>query len=137
MTRRCWRRRAPPQELHPRQARSSYYLAFAGYNLVKYLVEDLVLEKDVIIYNLEYEKVLKTKINKKQDYIFLDPPYKSDLLYKAISLILHENILQEGGTIIAETDRIEEFENQIKSLEIDIVDIRKYGRNQFVFLKRE
>ena len=34
-------------EINPRQARCSYYLAFAGFNLVKYLVDDLILEKDL------------------------------------------------------------------------------------------
>ena len=37
-------------EVNPRQARSSYYLTFAGYNLVKYLVEDLIRNK-----RLEYK----------------------------------------------------------------------------------
>ncbi len=36
-------------DVNPRQSRSSYYLTFAGYNLVKYLVDDLIYEK-----NLEY-----------------------------------------------------------------------------------
>lgn len=34
-------------EINPRQARCSYYLAFAGYNLVKYLVDDLIYEKSL------------------------------------------------------------------------------------------
>ncbi|MDO4963075.1 MAG: carboxylate--amine ligase [bacterium] len=34
-------------EINPRQARCSYYLTFAGYNIVKYLVDDLILEKDL------------------------------------------------------------------------------------------
>ena len=34
-------------EINPRQARCSYYLAFAGYNLVKYLVDDLIYEKEL------------------------------------------------------------------------------------------
>lgn len=33
-------------EINPRQARSSYYLAAAGHNLIEYLVDDLILEKD-------------------------------------------------------------------------------------------
>lgn len=33
-------------EINPRQARCSYYLAFAGYNLVKYLIDDLLFEKE-------------------------------------------------------------------------------------------
>lgn len=34
-------------EINPRQARCSYYLAFAGYNLVKYIVDDLIYERDL------------------------------------------------------------------------------------------
>lgn len=34
-------------EINPRQARSSYYLAFAGFNLVKYLIDDLIYKKEI------------------------------------------------------------------------------------------
>lgn len=33
-------------EINPRQARSSYYLTFGGYNLVQYLVDDLIYHKE-------------------------------------------------------------------------------------------
>ncbi len=33
-------------EINPRQARSSYYLAAAGHNLIEYLVDDLIYDKD-------------------------------------------------------------------------------------------
>ena len=75
-------------------------------------------------------------MKEKQDYIFLDPPYQSNLLYKALTIILERDILQDDGIIIAETDRLEDFKEQIKNLNIDIIDIRKYGRNEFVFLKK-
>lgn len=32
-------------EINPRQARSSYYLCFCGYNLVKYLIDDVIYHK--------------------------------------------------------------------------------------------
>lgn len=38
-------------EINPRQARSSYYLTYCGYNLVKYLIDD-------VIYNKEHDYVL-------------------------------------------------------------------------------
>lgn len=33
-------------EINPRQARSSYYLAFGGHNLVQYLIDDLIYHKE-------------------------------------------------------------------------------------------
>ena len=94
------------------------------------------LEKEVDIYKLDYQETLRNKVREKQDYIFLDPPYQSNLLYEAITMILKQDILQDDGIIIAETDRLEDFKEQIKNLNIDIIDIRKYGRNEFVFLRK-
>ena len=103
--------------------------------IIRKNAEKTHLEKVVTIYNEDYEKVLRTKIKQKQDYIFLDPPYESNLLYKSIKIIIDNNVLKKGGTIIAETDKKEEIQKKIKDLKIEIVDIREYGRNKFLFLK--
>ena len=42
-------------EINPRQARCSYYLCFAGYNLVKYLVEDLIEGKELPYHFIDEE----------------------------------------------------------------------------------
>ncbi len=105
--------------------------------IIKKNIQKTHLENKVLIYKLEYEDALNKKILEKQDYIFLDPPYKSDLLYKSILIILQQDLLKEDGTIIAETDKAEEFEKQIEKLPIKIIDKRKYGRNQFLFLTKD
>lgn len=44
-------------EINPRQARSSYYLCACGFNLIKYLVDDLILDK-----NLEFKIINKKMV---------------------------------------------------------------------------
>ena len=105
-------------------------------NIIKRNIEKTHLEKETKVYNLDFEKTLKTKIKEKQDYILLDPPYQSDLLYKSVQIILKEDLLKETGTIIAETDNLEETKQKLENLKINIIDIRKYGKNQFLFLRK-
>ena len=110
--------------------------SFDAINIVKKNIQKTHLENETTVYKLDCELVLKTKIKEKQDYIFLDPPYKSDLLYKTIQIILKKDLLNENGIIIEEKDRLEEIEEKIKNLEINILDVRRYGRNQFIFLQK-
>lgn len=70
-------------EINPRQARSSYYLCATGYNLVKYMVDDLIYNKQKEYIHISEKCVLsfvpKTIIKK---YI------KNDFLKKEIKHIL-------------------------------------------------
>ena len=110
--------------------------SFDAINIIKKNIQKTHLENETTVYKLDCELVLKTKIKEKQDYIFLDPPYKSDLLYKTIQIILKNDLLNENGIIIAETDRLEEIEEELKKIKVSILDVRRYGRNQFIFLKK-
>ncbi len=70
-------------------------------------------------------------VNKKFDYIFIDPPYKSDLGLKALNNC--HNALSQDGTVIFEDEK--EFTAKIDGLKV--VDKRKYGRVHLTFLKKE
>ena len=61
----------------------------------------------------------------KFDIIFLDPPYNTGLLNKAVAKIAENNLLSENGIIVAESEYMgEEPENDF----FDIIKRAKYGK---------
>ena len=89
------------------------------------------------MYNEPYDKVISNKIKEKVDIVYIDPPYKTDLAYKSIDLMIKKDLLNDESLIIIETDQETEILKKINGLNIKIVDKRKYGRAHLIFLKKE
>ena len=99
---------------------------------VKFLNKSTIIEKD-------YKKCLND-LSKKDiqfDIIYLDPPYKANLVIEATKEILRLNLLKEDGIIIIETDESERELKEISKLRLNICDLRKYGRVSLIFLNRK
>lgn len=115
----------------------------------KIINENLIktkLNENAIVYNMNYKKAIE-KLSKgdiKFDIVFVDPPYKENLAVNSAKLIIQNNLLNENGIIIIETDEKQRDLNELQELsEIDnenlrkikIVDERKYGRANLIFLR--
>lgn len=105
--------------------------------IIKKNIEKTQLQEKVELYQMNFEDMIKTKIKDKLDIIYLDPPYRTDYVYKAIKLLLKEEKLEIASIIIIETDQKEQVKKEIEDLEIEIIDERKYGRAHLIFLKKK
>ena len=105
--------------------------------IIKKNIEKTHLQKQVEYYLSPYERVLKEKINEKIDITYIDPPYKTNLVYKSVKTLLEEKLLNDNSIIIIETDETEKVLEQVKKLDIEIIDQRKYGRVHLIFLKNK
>ena len=92
------------------------------------------LKEKVKLYNLDYKRLLNTKIDKTPDIIYIDPPYDSNFAIESIKIIIDKKIAKENTSIIVETDDEKVIES-LNKLNVNIVDQRKYGRAILVFLK--
>lgn len=105
--------------------------------IIRKNVKKTHFENKIKIINKDYKKCLEEIENVKFDIIFLDPPYKTEFVYKAIKIIIEKKLLEETGIIIFETDKEEkEYVDKLKEY-ISIIDLRKYGRVTLVFLSRK
>ena len=105
--------------------------------MIKQNLDKTHLTENAKVINKSYESCLNT-LNDKFDLIFLDPPYKLDIAVKALKIILDKNILNNNGLVIIETDEIERDKQEIELLKnVRIIDERKYGRANLIFIKEE
>ncbi len=67
------------------------------------------------------------------DIIFLDPPYNTGLLTDAIRKIAENNLLSEGGIIVAESEYLGE---EPSGTDFDIIKRAKYGKTTVFVLRK-
>ena len=94
------------------------------------------LEKKTKVYNCDFKNCLEKLKGTKIDLIYLDPPYNTDLIQKALEVIINLELIKENSLIIAETDELERILEGLKEAKLELVDKRKYGRADIIFLKK-
>ena len=77
-------------------------------------------DDDILILNIDYKKYLK-ETKEKFDIIFLDPPYRADLMNKALRIIEERKLLNKGGIVICE------FENIKIETNLELIKEKSYG----------
>ena len=71
--------------------------------------------------------------NIKLDVIFLDPPYKTNYISKAIERIMKLDLLNDKGIIVCETDSLDKINNIEK---LSSIKEKKYGDKYIVLLQK-
>lgn len=100
-------------------------------------IEKTHLAEKVELFNTDFLNTIKKLENKKVDIVYLDPPYKTDFIEMAMKELIMANILEENTIIIAETDEKDRIIKNIEEIkEVQIIDQRKYGRANILFLER-
>lgn len=99
---------------------------------IESVVKELNINDRVKILNLDYKKALNYfKENKiKFDLIFLDPPYKMNIINDIILFIKENDLLNKNGLIICELDELYlniDFYEKIKE--------KKYGSKYIIIYK--
>lgn len=87
------------------------------------------------VLNMDYKHSLNYfyENNIKFDLIFLDPPYKTDYIEKALLLIDKYSLIEKDGIIVCESDDLNKI---IYSKEYTKIREKKYGDKYIVIIKK-
>lgn len=107
---------------------------YESVKMLKQNLEKTKFENQSTVFIEDYKKCLK-HLENKFDIIFIDPPYKMDIAVNAINLILEYKKLTKDGIIILETDEEEREIKELENTNLEMYDVRKYGRIKLIFLR--
>lgn len=102
-------------------------------------LEKTKLKSNAKVIEKDYKKALTILQDEKLqfDIVYLDPPYEANIAVNSVKEILSKNLLKEKGIIIIETDDEKRELLELEKLNVNIYDIRKYGRVKLIFLNSE
>lgn len=104
--------------------------------VIKKNIEKTHTQDLVVAYNCDFREALDKINGKTINIIYIDPPYKTDYIKQSIETLLKLKCIDKDTLIICETDEVERVLNEIKDLNIKVIDQRKYGRANLIFLKK-
>lgn len=106
--------------------------------IVKKNIEKTHLQDKSQIIKENYKKALQILESKyKFDLIFIDPPYDDNIAVDAVVKIIEKDLLSEDGIIILETDNEKRELENLNNIDVNVYDLRKYGRVKLIFLNRK
>ena len=93
-------------------------------------IKKINITEECILVNSDYKKFLNTT-NEKFDIIFLDPPYKMNLINDSLELIYKNNLLNNNGIVICE------YENEnVESNYFELIKEKKYSSKYIKIYKK-
>ena len=109
---------------------------FCDYNkkaidTIKKNIANLDIFSKCEVINMDYLKALNHLKDKKFNVIFLDPPYDTNYIEKAIDKIEENNLLCDEGIIVCETSMKEKVKTNYKEIKS-----KKYGDKWVVIIKK-
>lgn len=107
------------------------YFVDKNKEILKILKNNLKGIENSILIEKDYLTALEELKNKRFDIIFLDPPYKDNLINPSINKILEFNMLRKDGIIICE------YENENIKCDLKIIKEKKYGSKNIRIYKNE
>lgn len=78
--------------------------ASAAVSVIRENVKTCGFQEEIQVTQADFKSFLKAASGK-FDLIFLDPPYRNEMINQALELIEQIDILSEGGIIVCETER--------------------------------
>jgi len=106
------------------------YFGDLNKEILKILKNNLNGIENSFIIEGDYLKILNELKDKKFDVIFLDPPYKFNLINNSIEFILENKMLNEDGIIVCEYET-----EAINNYNLEEIKDKKYGSKRIKILK--
>ena len=106
--------------------------------IIKKNLQKTKLEEKAKVIRNDYIKALhELREQNKFDIIFIDPPYAGDIAVEAVENIIDLDLLSDDGIIILETDDEKRELKNLEKINVNVYDLRKYGRVKLIFLNRK
>ena len=107
--------------------------------IIKQNIEKTRTREQTLLLTCDYKRAIE-RIKEQHitfDIVFLDPPSETNFAEDAAKLLVENDLLNEDGLMIIETDNREKVISNLDMDLIDIIDEKRYGRVYLLFLNRK